>query len=527
MKSRIYELFEIIALLGATYFVSTFIYQFKWVNLLILIVLIKVIFLVRIYKLRNRDLERKKEKKYRAYALKQAEINTLLSIGFSSSYIDELGDYPLLKQDIKNAQKFFASKNFGEAIKVIKKCLNKYPDIEDMYLIDLYEGLGRCHYRMNNFKKAIGSFKKALKTIQKCEGKDLFKKIVLLLNNICLSLLKLSKYKIANKYLEKALRLSIKNDFSELYAHTLSSKGLFYLAQEDLDNSRDCFLDALNIFEKLDDKENIIISLINIALTYSNSPSDLDQKFQLLNQALKKTIEIRFAPAVSNILGNLSHIFILKGKYKASIDTLQEALHIFEDNKDILNIAEVIMNISIAYYKWGKYKEAEENAIIALEFFKQENYCLGIAKIKMNLAIIYEDTNRLNLAVSSVEDSIKIFEKLKEYKYLADGSERFGRYLIDQKNYKKAKQILIKSIRMYNYLGLKNESDYAYELIGWINLFKNKINPAIKKFKTAIMLTYDQDSKSRLNNLCKMLKNLKKEDRSKIDFENILKDSKK
>ncbi len=101
----------------------------------------------------------------------EVQRSLLMNRGLPESYIESLGENPLLKQDYNEGQEHERTGNFKEAIKSYEKIL-KFRPSSDVYKISAYVLVGNCYFDLYESEKAMQFFQTALNLVEKLKDEN-------------------------------------------------------------------------------------------------------------------------------------------------------------------------------------------------------------------------------------------------------------------------------------------------------------------------------------------------------------------
>jgi len=140
-----------------------------------------------------------------------------------------------------------------------------------------------------------------------------------------------------------------------------------------------------------------------------------------------------------------------QGKYEKAIELYKKAIAICEKHKWMARIGSIYRDIGIAYKSAGKYKEAEKLFLKSIDFMKKYydegqgmNASVGITHAK--LGTLYLAMKKYSKARSSFEKARKMLKKGNHAYWSLIADVDYSQFLTDQKQFKKAKELLQKSI---------------------------------------------------------------------------------
>jgi len=187
-------------------------------------------------------------------------------------------------------------------------------------------------------------------------------------------------------------------------AYVLSTKGSFYWLQGIYDSSLQAYFEALNLFEKEGNSEEIIKTLNNIGETYKKQ-KDYTQSARFIKMALSKMHEDD-APSRELILVNLGQLFMLKQNYDSANYYLNQIL-----NKDSISTKSrgfTYLYKGIINRNEGQYDSAKYYFQQSLNNWDILKYRRGTIESKVEIAKIHFHQNNFTLANENLKEAERL-----------------------------------------------------------------------------------------------------------------------
>jgi len=268
------------------------------------------------------------------------EVNNILA---------EADCYKGIGESSKNLSDYKSSLN---AYKRALRIFNAENNIVDVAEIE-YQ-MGTVFKELDDSEKALLLFYKSLITFEKKKKKDYS---VVVLNNIG-ELLRVEKqYEKSEKYLKKAEKIALENNFSDLYADTLTLMGGLYEELKKYKISEEKYKKAIVILVKKKDNFRLATSYNNLGELYRKTGH-----FELAKNNYLKALELYrnlgFQWGESASLANLGVVLYKMGNIEEAVLNLIKAKDIAEKKK-IPKLKEFIYNnISKVYERKGELLNA-------------------------------------------------------------------------------------------------------------------------------------------------------------------------
>ncbi|MHA1911116.1 MAG: tetratricopeptide repeat protein [Candidatus Kariarchaeaceae archaeon] len=237
----------------------------------------------------------------------------------------------------------------------------------------------------------------------------------------------------------------IKEEKLEIMGLVLNSIGVSYFQKGLISQANNYYLEAIEIFERIDDKyelSSVIRNLGNIEYMQGN----YNKAIGCYNQSLKISIDIENNRLISASMNNLAICNEKLGKIKEAHDYYTEALEITKKTEDQVGIAIALGNLAGNYADMGNFVQALSMLNEALEIQQQignpitiaSSYSIigliqfwmaeteeSISTLKMGLEILKEIDNKpdqaeiLLVLISALIDAKKFDEAIKTLDYFS------------------------------------------------------------------------------------------------------------
>jgi len=293
----------------------------------------------------------------------KAEIEKLqLNIeGMPKSYTDKLKDNPLFWHAYKVGEEYERKGKYKEAIKSYHKIL-KNPLAEEESRIVAYSLIGRCHFRLFEFKDTMQNLQMALNNIKVVEDKEeRLKGKALMITNIALIYRELGQWKNALKKYKSTLKL----------------------------------------YRKLDDKLGSADSLygIYIVYLYLNKPKKALRKAKEAIQAYQESLKVRtlkdFPMDYAKTQFNLGSAYHTLAEVKDKAENCEKAIQAYQESLKVRTLKDFPMdyamtqnNLGIAYDTLAEVKDKAENCEKAIQAYQESLKVRTRKDLPMDYAII-------------------------------------------------------------------------------------------------------------------------------------------
>ncbi|MBW6483328.1 MAG: tetratricopeptide repeat protein [Vicingaceae bacterium] len=263
--------------------------------------------------------------------------------------------------------------------------------------------------------------------------------------------------------------------------------GSFYYYKGDYRQSIENYTNALELFEKLIDKDKTLNkkfvkaqsstlgNLANVFFAQGNSLKTLEYVLYAIdiNQKIKNRIGI-----ISNLV-MLGNVYVEKKNYEKSIEYYKSALEISKDIENNKAKSTILGNIANVYLINNNYIEAEKYFIQALEITESIKNLSGQSTHLGNLGILYLKKKDFIKSLECLNKSLEIAKKIKDINSIAIVKGNIGELYFTIGEFEKAEIYLLEASRISEQEGyLDNLKEVSYNLS---NLYTR-----IRDFKKAL-----------------------------------------
>ena len=213
-------------------------------------------------KKKGKEKEGREEDYYR-HLLERQE---LYAKGRLITYVNGLGETPLLKDFFNTGQTYQKESKFKEAIEEFKKCLS-HPKATEENKVAANNLIGNCYHSLSKPKKAEKHLKQALSISKKVKNRDeRLRGRSAALGNMGIIYRGLGKPDDALKYYKEALEIDRRIGYKRGMADSLGNIGIIYSDQGKPDEALKYLKESLEIFRRIGAQRQINITLKNIGI---------------------------------------------------------------------------------------------------------------------------------------------------------------------------------------------------------------------------------------------------------------------
>ncbi|GGB78950.1 hypothetical protein GCM10007424_18910 [Flavobacterium suaedae] len=185
------------------------------------------------------------------------------------------------------------------------------------------------------------------------------------------------------------------------------------------------------------------------------------------------------------ILSNLAIAYRQKGKYKESINHLNEVIAISKQQKDSSRLALVYGELASNYNYMQQYDKSVYYLLKAIALLNNKNDLDKIAGLKQKLANAYLAMENFDFAIDLYQEALSIFKEIKSDKNYYLTLVNLGETYIRIKDYNAALKYLSEGVSGLEKFGDKEILGIAYNKLGNIQRKKGDIKKALSYYQKA------------------------------------------
>jgi tetratricopeptide (TPR) repeat protein len=258
-------------------------------------------------------------------------------------------------------------RHYRNRAKFLEALLNENTE-KNLELVSLLRELGNAYYKIKNANKAMEYLGKAIET--------------------------------AGELGDKTLGAEIVNDVAHIFIDLeVGKKVLFYLEG------------ALKVFEKNNNKEGIIKTLINFGRYYSNQ-GEYYKAIEYINKSLELIEETKNDKMKMISLHKLSDIYLNLNDLDKAEKFLEEAYNLGKVSNDFDSFIASIISYSLILEKRKKYDEAIKHLEYGIKVAQMGKQRMSEASLQHNLGAIYNEVKNYDKAIEALQRSLYLSDEL-------------------------------------------------------------------------------------------------------------------
>ncbi|MEZ5195946.1 MAG: tetratricopeptide repeat protein [Bacteroidales bacterium] len=272
--------------------------------------------------------------------------------------------------------------------------------------------------------------------------------------------------------------LELEGEISEKYASRISDIGYCFSNLDIFEPAVSYFEQALNIFKKTNNEEEISNQLNNLGIVYFTWG-----KYSFALEYFSRTLGYDMERGDSNALtisyNNIGKVYEAWGYYELAIEHYLTALSYLGKNGSEATRAIRLSNIGTSHFKKKNYDVALEFLYQALKIDQQLNNQFKIAVRYNEIANVFAATGNYMKAIEYNSDALRILESLAKKESLAIVLQDLGANYFEIGNYPLAENYFKRSISISQEIGSIANEMAAYRVLSKVYEEKGDFRKAI------------------------------------------------
>jgi len=186
------------------------------------------------------------------------------------------------------------------------------------------------------------------------------------------------------------------------------------------------------------------------------SKVDVDSSSYLAQKALTLAKEANFKRGIAAATKNLAICNYVNGKSDIAIKQFIEVIKLFEELKDINELAHCYSQMGIAYYLQYQYDNALKYYDKSIELYKKTTNKKDLAGVYINQGISYTYVKKMDLAEINYNEALKIYQEINYEPGFAPAYNSLAKIYYAKKEYNKA----ISYYKLAEQYSLKSNNKY-------------------------------------------------------------------
>ena len=186
------------------------------------------------------------------------------------------------------------------------------------------------------------------------------------------------------------------------------------------------------------------------------SKIDVDSSSYLAQEALTLAKQANFKRGIAAATKNLAICNYVNGKSDIAIKQFIEAIKLFEELKDVSELAHCYSQMGIAYYLQYQYDNALKYYNKSIELYKKTTNKKDLAGVYINQGISYTYVKKMDLAEINYNEALKIYQEINYEPGYAPAYNSLAKIYYAKKEYNKA----ISYYKLAEQYSLKSNNKY-------------------------------------------------------------------
>lgn len=278
-------------------------------------------------------------------------------------------------------------------------------------------------------------------------------------------------------------------------------------------------------------KGNDELTLLNeLADKYRNVSTD--KSLELATEALEKSKKLNNKKEQSVALNNLGKICVVTDKYDEAIKYFEQSFAISSAEKYADGISKSLGNICYAYGKLRDVEKSESTHRKALKIFSDMQDFEELGNFYLLFGESFQKNSQLDSSKAQFEKALLNFSKCPDKdsadvkEKIATSDDNLARIYIEWSDYKKAHELLLKSIVLRKAAGDKKKIISTQSILGKVYTMQGDFEKAIdlyqQNLKISQELNYGPGIANSLNSIAPVYMKLKQNDKAIEYFKEAL-----
>ncbi len=302
------------------------------------------------------------------------------------------------------------------------------------------------------------------------------------------------------KKAEKHLLLTKKTEDTDKIIEAYCYLGDCYNKQFRFNESLSCFTDAYQLSEQSGISDILPDITYKLALNYLDIGEYIKaQKYAIKTDSIERKRKSRSAETL-NLLGN---IYEKSGLFIKSLAIHYESLELQKASKNQAGMANSYHNLAHIYMAGQRYDKAYTFYSKALEIYQTLSINhkdsalikISIGKIKLSIGNYFISQDDSLNAFKFLDKAMDIFVKEKNDVEVAQALLYYGNYYLGNKNFKKAGEYYIKSLKINDKINNKIGKAAVKLNLAKLHLLQSNVEMAKKLLKENVVLTNEIGAK--------------------------------
>ncbi|HOI32760.1 MAG: tetratricopeptide repeat protein [Bacteroidales bacterium] len=257
--------------------------------------------------------------------------------------------------------------------------------------------------------------------------------------------------------------------FQRLKGKVLKSMGISAFQSDDYELAFEYYEQALEAYEKADDKASKGAVLNNIGLVYKKM-GDSDKALDYYQQAYAIQFEMNDTQAYASTSNNMASLYYQRGELDKAFDMYYQLQLLFLDMQDSLHYAQVTHNMANVYWQWDQNEKALQLLDEAGSIYLAFNATLDLSRVYYTQGLIYAyDFGDYVSALEKFNLTLDLREKLGNPLGTANVMINVANIWMEQERYEDAFNFYKRGLSIHESIGHTDGILMAYYYMGLAN----------------------------------------------------------
>jgi tetratricopeptide (TPR) repeat protein len=262
-------------------------------------------------------------------------------------------------------------------------------------------------------------------------------------------------------------------------------KGNIYEVQTEYTKAIEYYNMALTLAQKLDDKNGLSQSYINLGMTYYKV-DNLDKAFEYVNKSLEIDSLSKNKKGMASAYNQLGTLYDQKGDYQKSLEYYNKAYAILIELGDKKQLARLLTNIGIIYFYLKEYSKTLENYWKSIKIKQEIHDDFGIANTYNNIGVVFAQQKQYDSTLVYMNLALKIYTQLDSKRDIVVSYGNLGSIYRYMGNENEALKYLNKAIKLRLEMSDIKGAGRSYLSIGYLYDDRKDFQQALQFFKNAL-----------------------------------------
>lgn len=249
----------------------------------------------------------------------------------------------------------------------------------------------------------------------------------------------LTSFDSAAKYLDIGFDLLQKNKNDSLLAQYYNAYGAYYIYQTNYDKSAEYNLKAIEILEKMGDKQppNMYIpSVSNMAICLTNE-NQFDKALVYYNKAIANKEQMS-GTQIASLYFDVASLYNGLADYKSMQLYLDTASYYNKDNYNAYNEILITAGYGQLYQKIKQPEKALDYYLSSYKLSKEPGNENAVGEAAVKVADAYYDLNKPDAALTFLDEGVPLAIDIQNFEFATTGYDLYKKIYAAKGDYKKA-----------------------------------------------------------------------------------------